>query len=199
MSNSFYYFFSATPQVLAAILALFGVFVVFKLQSVQSRLVGIGQTILHLVESTPLYYDTIRNTSTSNKIRKAIQTNDIKLLREYVNLIDTEVLRVKSANDANDKKELKTAINLRLLERFNPISRNYKDVYDARQSLIKDTVRWSIFTAISVVFSLSMIPFGDLILKNICILYILFNALIVCLIISFMGLIAILRRALIDS
>jgi hypothetical protein len=199
MSNSFYYFFSATPQVLAAILALFGVFVVFKLQSLQSRLVGIGQTILGLVESTPLYYETLRNTSTSNKIRKAIQTNDIKLLREYVNSIDAEVLRVKSANEADDKKELKTAIDLRLLERFNPISRNYKDVYDARQYLIRDTVRWSIFTAISVVFCLSIIPFGDLILKNIFILYTLYNTLIVCLIISFLGLISILRRALIDS
>ena len=46
MSNSFYYFFSATPQVLAGILALFGVFIIFKIQTLKSELIGIGQYIL---------------------------------------------------------------------------------------------------------------------------------------------------------
>jgi len=38
MSNSFYYFFSTTPQVLAAILALFGVFVIFKIQTLEIKI-----------------------------------------------------------------------------------------------------------------------------------------------------------------
>ena len=46
MSDSFYYFFSATPQVLGGILALFGVFVIFKIQTIKAELIASGQ-ILH--------------------------------------------------------------------------------------------------------------------------------------------------------
>jgi hypothetical protein len=46
MENSFYYFFSAVPQVLGGVLALFGVFVVFKVQSLKSQLLGIAKTFV---------------------------------------------------------------------------------------------------------------------------------------------------------
>ncbi len=46
MSNSFYYFFSAVPQVMGGILALFGVFIVFKIQAIESNIIGIGQSLL---------------------------------------------------------------------------------------------------------------------------------------------------------
>lgn len=51
MTNSFYYFFSAAAQVLAAILALFGVFVIFKIQSLTSELLEEGRKLEHIVTS----------------------------------------------------------------------------------------------------------------------------------------------------
>jgi hypothetical protein len=42
-SNSFYYFFSATAQVSGGILALYAVFVVFKIKTRKDELLGLGQ------------------------------------------------------------------------------------------------------------------------------------------------------------
>jgi hypothetical protein len=45
MENAYYYFFSATPQVLAGIIALFGVFVLFKLQALSNELSPIANNL----------------------------------------------------------------------------------------------------------------------------------------------------------
>jgi len=49
MENSFYYFFSATPQVLATILALFGFFLIFKIQALKDELIVKASDILEYV------------------------------------------------------------------------------------------------------------------------------------------------------
>ncbi len=52
MNNSFYYFYSATPQVLSGVLALFGVFVIFKIQTIKSEILSIGLNIYeNLIDS----------------------------------------------------------------------------------------------------------------------------------------------------
>ena len=52
-NNSFYYFFSTVPQVLGAVLALFGVFVIFKIQTIQQDLLGLAKSIMD--EANNLY------------------------------------------------------------------------------------------------------------------------------------------------
>ncbi|MEI6048534.1 MAG: hypothetical protein WCS03_06515 [Bacteroidota bacterium] len=50
MENSFYYFFSSTPQVLGGIWALFGVFVLFKIQSLTTDLISISKELLYWLQ-----------------------------------------------------------------------------------------------------------------------------------------------------
>lgn len=180
MSNSFYYFFSTTPQVLAGILALFGVFIIFKIQTLKSELIGIGQYILEkgnrLIRIPSIgvkFSKTENNTSILDRIEKDISRNDIKGLKSTIELID--------------------------YQDFELSIRKYNNVSDFLQSLIKSTIKWSIYTAIVIILCLAAIPFGDLILKNVYILYSLFTIMIVCITLSFYGLISILRKALIDS
>lgn len=45
MENSFYYFFSATPQVLGGVLALFGIFMIFKIERLQIEILGLSKNI----------------------------------------------------------------------------------------------------------------------------------------------------------
>ena len=52
MENSFYYFFSAVPQVLGGVLALFGVFVLYKIQTLKDEQVSIASDINQILSET---------------------------------------------------------------------------------------------------------------------------------------------------
>lgn len=179
MTNSFYYFFSATPQVLAAILALFGVFVIFKIQIIKAQLFGIGQSIIDEVETRrvnmkpSILNEKMKNISIITRIKKTIHRHDINELKDVISLIENQD--------------------------FELYWREYNYVYYFHQSLIRSTINWSIFTAIIIIICLATIPFSDLILNHIYILYALFNVVIVCIIICFYRLILILKKSLNDT
>lgn len=194
--DSFYYFFSAVPQVLGGILALFGVFIVFKLQAIKTHLLGISQTILDQSEITYLYYNRQQNTSFSKKLRKAIDTNDISMLKDLVNSIETEVHRVRKATETNDRKVLKVSLELKDIEHFGPLSRSFQIVFASQESLINDTFMFSIFTGATIIFCLIILPLDAYILKVPCLLGILFFLVIICVAYSFYGLVSILKRSL---
>lgn len=178
MSNSFYYFFSAVPQVLAAILALFGVFVVFKIQTIKTQLRGIGQSI---IDEAQLYVNWRNNYFTSqmkaeqfiNALKKAILGHDIKELQRLINIIESD--------------------------HYEIYKRKYNGLYDFLESLIKNTIYWSIFTAIIIIICLTLIPLGNVILGCNFFLYPSFGLVIICLIFCFYGLISILRKSLMSQ
>lgn len=179
MESSFYYFFSATPQVLAGVLALFGVFVIFKIQTIKNQLIGIGQAIIDEVQRL-------------NKLSRPLTLSE---------KLDTNLIinAMKKAINRNDIKELMGAIDLIESQHFGTSWRKYHDVYDFLNSLINNTLALSTFTAIIIVICLLIIPFGRIILCNPTILYILFTFIIVCISICFIGLISVLKRSLKDS
>ena len=154
MTNSFYYFFSSTPQVLGGVLALFGVFVIFKIQSIRSQLIGLARTMLQ-----------------EYHILEALRKDDI--------------LELKSAVELN-YNENKDAVEY---QKFNRLFLSLK-------SLIRSTIKWSIFTAIIIIFCLIMLTMGCVILKNIFFLYTLFFIVITCVIICFFSLVSILKKAI---
>jgi|GEM_PF-4429554 len=179
MENSFFYFYSATPQVLGGILALFGVFVIFKLQTIKNQLIGIGQAIIDEVNRR-------------NKLSNPIRLSD---------KLDTSIIlnSLKKAINRDDINELKTAIGLIESQDFGTSWRKYMDVYDFYKSLIRNTLALSIFTASVIVLCLIIIPFAENILCNTTILYTLFILVIICIITCFAGLIIILKKSLYDK
>lgn len=146
MADAFYYFFSSVPQVLAGILALFGVFTIFKLQAMQNNLVGFGDEIL-----IDLRWNRQRRKKIMavpgikiTRLEKAVARKDLSeiiyQLGEITKIVDTESYREQN----------------RVF-----IQRNKK-----RKSIIKLTIRTSLFTAIWIVYCLIILPFADCLDNN---------------------------------
>lgn len=186
MTDSFYYFFSAVPQVLAGILALFGVFVVFKIQTIKSDLLGIAQDIINKIEyleTSPAHLD------------KSIFDGTIGIKTEMVTNLNSHYKR-------NNLKGLKSIIDEMSLIEYafdDPTGlfvKNYMDLYNYLQTLIRGSINLSIFTAIIITLSLAILPFGEIILQHGSILYVTFSLIIAGTIICLYGLIHILVASL---
>jgi len=186
LNSSFYYFFSATPQVLAAILALFGVFVIFKIQSLKKQLIGIGQSLLSTVER--IYIEDVRDHNDSRMTNITGPTTI--MLRDSLQREDT--YKIKTTIDGI------TIIVSGIKPEFETLKMRYIGIYRIFKTLVRRTIDWSILTAILIIFCLATIPFAYLILKHNFFLYIIFSVVIVGISLSFYGLISILKKALND-
>jgi len=156
MENSFYYFFSATPQVLGSILALFGVFVIYKVQSLKSRLLGIGDAVIMKVE------DKINISEIIDGDDKRVTIEKIKTYIEKGDVDDLYLIMEKLTNIQ--------VTNFKV---------SYDFIYFFLNKLINKTLKASIFTAAVVLISLLLIPFGNYFLNHSIYLYILFPCMIV--------------------
>lgn len=180
MNNSFYYFFSATPQVLASILALFSVFVIFKIQNIKSELFVIGQAI---------YDDTSRIIHSETEFDQLSDNEGTALTLE----------RIKKALANKDIKSL-TAIfeSIKRRGNYDPYSSSYFEYYNSLKTLLRQTFYWSLFTGFIIFLCLSLIPFGHLVLMHPCIIYFIFIITIFFIFISLLGVILILKKSLSD-
>jgi hypothetical protein len=180
MENSFYYFFSATPQVLAGILALFGVFVIFKMQAIKMELLSFGRSILEEARAK-------WNGDPNEKIAST-RLGDTSLILEIDNAIQRQdISKIYRLIEGIDHRDLKYSITL------------YSEIYKFLQTLLKRTFYLSLFTAMVIILCLSIIPFGKYLLCHLEVLYVTFGIIIVSIIISFSGLIYILRDSLNDT
>lgn len=170
MSNSFYYFFSAVPQVLGGILALFGVFVVFKIQISRTLLFGIGKSIFDLSNEQFIMQHTALDSSTTTDITSYIQKGNTKGLYDTIKKIHSES--------------------------FTIMRDRYVSVYDGLQKLINRTIIWSIITTTTIVICLIVIPLGNYMLTHIYVLYSLFGIISLSIMTCCVGLIYILKSAL---
>lgn len=175
MESSFYYFFSATPQVLGGILALFGVFVVFKIQTIKKQLIGIGQSIIDEIDKLGILYEEelvykVPIKSTIGHIKKAMHREDIVGLKRIFDLIDNQY--------------------------FIVYKQTFNEVYEFHHNLICRTIIISVFTAFITFLCLASIPFSVYILDHPFLLYYLFIIIVDGIFISLYGLIYILIRSL---
>jgi hypothetical protein len=178
MNNSFYYFFSSTPQVLGGVLALFGVFIIFKIQSSRSLLIGIAQTIIN-----------------ENSRYNSTNPDDYKLIKGRV-LVKPVVAELQDAINKGDTKEINNIIKYIDNPRLIIHKERYVKTYHSLRSLIRNTIIWSVFTAIAIVICLLILPFGCNILNHPRILNTLFCIVLFFIIGCFSGLISILINAL---
>lgn len=156
MENSFYYFFSAVPQVLGGVLALFGVFVVFKVQSLKSQLLGIGNAVIikaKTLNSVSQIVDGAWKSITISEIQSYVEKNDVEGLGDII----------KSLSNVQ----------------FSVFRDNYLIIHSFLKSLITKTINASIYTATIVLIALTLIPFGTFFLNHKVLLYILFFAMLI--------------------
>ena len=219
MKDSFYYFFSATPQVLGAILALFGVFVIFKIDNLYKRLKSIGGIISGLY-SRNLWE---RVFSPGKKVEKKIlfdrvlQGESLHTLLVYVKTFASDILllsaklqdNIKEEEKGNpeDEKEISKKVQRikslnHLIESINSwrlYPKSYTRLYDSLKTIIRDTIIWSIYTASLIVICLVILSHSVFFLCNPLLLSITFWMTTVFIAGCFLGLIIILRKSLKES
>ncbi len=88
MVNSIYYTFSTIPQVLAGAVALFGVFVLYKIQVINSQLIGLGDALLR--EVSP-----INDKGRIRKYKKILKSNFIYIERLQKAIYRKDIIGVK--------------------------------------------------------------------------------------------------------
>jgi hypothetical protein len=179
MENSFYYFFSAVPQVLGAIMALFGVFVLFKLQQLSTGLLILGENL----------HNAANNTSQSHK------TDEVTRLLKLVRGVAKEV-KYKNINGINQILISNTATIAEDSPLFVDIRKEFFSTYKLYSDMINKTKRSTIVSACTIVFCFSLLPFGKWITCNQILLFIMFFVVLVSVGIIFYQLIKILKIAL---
>lgn len=179
MENSFYYFFSATPQVLGGTLALFGVFVIFKIQALKDELLIEAKFSERILS----YYSEKGETDKASEIRGKIIS---KIL---------EALPIKDIKSINDALNMDVNNLLAKLDTFNNTKLEFTILFTRHQNLINETLKSSKFTAIIVVFCLVLLPFGKWIICYPVILMLIFIAVIICVAIIFYKLYEILKKS----
>jgi hypothetical protein len=153
MSNTFYYFFSATPQVLAAIMVMFGVLIMYKITAIRTALIGHGQIIVDALKINPSNAVSSKHTTSAiiASIQNAIVMKEIPLLSYYI-----------AEMDKISDPRLMTVVQL----------------YDARRRALLHIIRMTIImtfvSSVTIIISLWVIPFGEKILCRISLLYSLF-------------------------
>jgi hypothetical protein len=186
MTDSFYYFFSAVPQVLAGILVLFGIFVVFKIHNIKSELLGIAIDIIKAtenLESSPPHLD------------QSIFDGTIGLKTEMITDLNNYYKRnkIKGLKSIIDKM---LSINYAFNDATDLLIKTYSDTYNILHDIIKSTINVTVFSVILITICLAVLPFGEIILQHSTILYSLFTLIIASVIICFYGLIHILLASL---
>ena len=180
MSNSFYYFFSSTPQVLGSVLALFGLFIVFKIQSIRKQLLGIGKSIIADV----------------NDIKQKIVPNNNLPYLSNASTTDSIVLEIKKSCVRSDIKGLKSIVNIIDAVDYTQYKDKYNELYRFSISLVRNTIIWSIFTTVVIIFCLGIIPFSDELVYHCQLLYSIYYIVTGSIAISFGRLLYILIKSL---
>jgi hypothetical protein len=179
MESSFFYFFSSDPQVLSGVLALFGVFVIFKIQTLKDELLVQANDIFEFIRHFNDKNDTIegdkRRHITNKLIFKKIQKKNINDLSILLGFEHDDLVR------NNDQ--------------FKVLYRNYKSIHSIYQKLIADAVGSSIFDAIIIVICLAVIPFEKWIICNPVLLFCSYTVVILSIVILFYKLLSILKKS----
>jgi ABC-type multidrug transport system fused ATPase/permease subunit len=165
MSNSFYYFFSATPQVLASVMALFGVFVFFRIQGLKKELFFFGDQASQRVAGNKKGNEgAFKNSEEEQLEHSSIQS----ILSESVEGKD-----IYRLNDALRRYERQFDYGDKLYMRY---ARAFSKLYYTLEKIINRTIISSVVTSILIVLCLLIIPFDKLLLCH--------NVLIMCLFIG---------------
>ncbi len=180
VGNSFFYFFSAVPQVLAAVMALFGVFVIFKLQNLKEELVYYANNVSLLIKSISDSRDTsdiyVARSKNLAVLEQGIKYKDLYLIKDIiVNRIDRIV---------QERAE------------YVFFKKRFIFLYVLQKLLKKLTLLLSAFSGLIILLCLATIPFSDFIGHHPEFQRWWFISIIISLLICLLGFIIILSFAL---
>jgi hypothetical protein len=178
LSNSFFYFFSATPQVLGAIMALFAVFVIFKIQALKDEILSLAQYLHNTVDKINEKGDSLdmkkKRGKLSWEIKRHIEAKNIVQVYEAIKKYD----------------ELHTTNKI-----YKVRKKRFDDIYAIKENLVSNTIAASKITAFLIIFCLLALPFGKYVICHTVLLWIIFGLVLVWVGIVFNKVLTILKEA----
>lgn len=186
MENSFYYFFSAVPQVLAAAMGLFGLFVLFKIQVLKDEILEVSTDLKNTLDILkPIDKENEKKRQNARiLLSKAIQIKNIKILRQFFN---------------NEFAYFQLQFDDQVLLLVYGLVQKLNKLYSLHQNLINFTIIISCFSGFIIVGCLSIIPYKCFFLSDRTLLFWIFNIVIGSLALIFLGLIYFLKISLSSS
>jgi hypothetical protein len=181
MDTSFYYFFSSTPQVLGAIMALFGVFVIFKIQSLVEVMLIIAKDIALFIDKSYEGYE-----KSIKKILDAIDERNIKDLN----------ITITSLSDGLFSPVLTYELRPDDFVAYGNYKKRFATLHTIYNDLIKNTITTTFLTAIIIVVCLILLPFVRFLTEFPCLLFSIFGIITICIGIVLWKLIYILKRSI---
>ena len=155
METAIYYTFSTIPQVLAGAIALFGVFVLYKIQQVNSQLIGYGvallieskkQAVINILGGNNLFGN---NIICNERLEKAIARKDINDVKVHIDII---AYIVDKGRDLTDDKIYQAS--------FTRIKDDFEKEDKKKSRLINWSLGCMIITCAVVIGAIGLIPFG---------------------------------------
>jgi len=154
--DSFYYFYSTVPQVLAGGIALIGVFAIFKIKALKDSLSGIAQN----------FYDEVKDHYVNRDnpdiflFTETDFNKKINFFKKYMISLNFEMIKKDMYRFMEAEKHLITTRQMKELH-LNLIIARYNDLYYKIINLRIETLRVVRFSAIVIITSLIIIPFGN--------------------------------------
>lgn len=147
MENTYNYFFSSTPQVLAGIFGLFAVFIIFKINEIKNQINDIKNELLNELNKYHRSFTEVKG-DWGSKMRILTEK------RDFDNILP-ELDKIAGFANKNHIGQLEFTTNL------------FKERYDKatilKKELINKTIRASWITSIAIIYCLIMIIPGSFI------------------------------------
>jgi hypothetical protein len=182
LNNSFFYFFSATPQVLAAILALFGFFLIFKIQALKGELIVKAMDILEYVRSMDKL-DRGENEAVSENINKIFHSLTQSIRYKNVGILFKIICKDGKNLALNDLT-------------YKTYSNQVNSTFKLQKSIIESTIFFSILTILTIIACMTILAFGDFFLSKPDHLKDLYGFMLLLIAGCFTGLVAVLYLSL---
>lgn len=175
--NSIYYAFSAIPQVLAGAIALFGVFILFKVEEINKQLIGFGKSLLiefdRDIKTKSLAREKAKSEGKMNsepsledKVNKGF---DYLLLRSR---LEKAIDRFDLSEEDGVKKHIDHFIKVlkegkeQEMESLESLSINYGKKEKHKNSLINWTIFTIGFSVFIIIGSIVILPFTKSIIQS---------------------------------
>jgi hypothetical protein len=162
LSDSYNYFFSSTPQVLGGILALFGVFVIFAVQTIRTELLNTANIITRNING-------MTDGSLTGHTNGEINGNPYKIRIDLGKAIEEGSLN-----------KIKKSLELIKNNEYSGFCNAYLKGFDFLTQLVERTFFFSIFTASIIVFCMLILAFGKIFICYPISVYAMFGLVILC-------------------
>lgn len=164
--NTFLYFFSTIPQVLAGLIALLGVFVLFKFQSIKNSIISFGvQTLDYLDEDFILKMDDAQINIMKKSLKHGIIRNDQETVASQIAGINSQLKEIINSNGLNPNQE-------NILWKINHNNDIQFDCINLHNTITKKTKLIVLSSGIAIIISLIFLVLVPILTsENSCLLF----------------------------